>query len=94
MKKALYKILIIIGIIGILIYFNPKNEDFNKYIYDEKINSKMTYEEAKLLGLNKIIEIGYERKDYMIFSTYETNKNLDNNKNYKYIGILKMFIEI
>lgn len=93
MKKLITLILIIV-IGGIFIYFNPKKEDFNKYLYNEKYNNKVSFQELELLGLDKILELGYERNDFMLFSVYNTNKEIDKTEDHTYIGILKFFIKI
>lgn len=89
--KLLKNIIIIFICATIFYVLNPSQEDFNKYIYEResKSNNKANYEAIQLLGLNKLLNLTYERDNYYIFSTYKARNN-----EFSYIGVLKVFIRI
>ena len=102
-KKGILLILIIIFLL-LAALFNPTKEDFNKKIHEISSDgtTNVTYEQVKLLGLEKLYESGYERKNYYIFSIYTTNGSTNTmwtkptfaGKNVKYIGIFRSLIRI
>lgn len=101
--KYIIAFLIILLVFGALVLMNPTKEDFNKYLYKSSTEnySEDDYESAASLGLTKLLEFGYKRQNFYLFSIYKNNNSYSEllgakNKedDFIYIGILKFFIKI
>lgn len=97
------KVLLFAGLIVAMLLFNPNKEDFNEKIHEiSSEGSNISYEQAKLFGVEKVYESGYESQNYYIFSIYKTNGSTNKlwtkegyaGKDITYIGIFRFFIQI
>jgi hypothetical protein len=101
-KKNITTIVLLSIFIIAMVLFNPTKEDFNKKIHEISSDGSTTYEEAKLFGIDKIYESGYERKEFYLFSIYTTNGSTNKlwikdgyaGKDITYIGIFRIFIRL
>jgi hypothetical protein len=94
--KPLVSALILIAVLGLLAYTNPKIDEYDQFI-NQRILEKTRKAENPLEGMigsvlgsfaAKLLAGQTQRKDYIFFSTYETELG---EKHIRSVGILNHF---
>lgn len=104
MKKLGIVLLIIVLIGAIMFVTNPTKDNFDNYLVRKFNRNINKYTSGSRGAVDKLIDSGepdvvdytklhYDRRNYYIFSTYETESGILESGT-KYVGMFKIFFEM
>ncbi len=94
-SKGSISFIAVIGIIAAILFFtNPNKSDFNEWAKSQLLSQTKSDMERGLIELlgGTVSEAVTVRKDYILFSIYESR--ISGNNNQKILGIFKIFIPL